>query len=70
MYIIKTEYRNQGKGVVGHTFDSREDAEAFLIGNGWRPDKHNIGKYTKEGKARMVGMIGVSVSEYVSIEKA
>lgn len=69
MFEIVAEFNGHGKGVAGRRFDTEEDAVAFLERNGWRKDKYNVGKYTKEGPTHMVGMIGVSISEYVSIQE-
>lgn len=72
MFVVRTKYPRQGSGVVGKAFDTEREAEMMLEMRGWRRDPHNRGphgerSWEKAGPTRMVGMIGVCMSEYVYI---
>ena len=69
MLVITTDYRNQGAGVVGKAFDTEREAEMLLEMRGWERSATNKGKWEKDGPTRMMGQVGICITEYVYIEE-
>lgn len=67
MFEITTEHNGQGKGVVGRTFRTMEDAEGFLCVMGWRPNPCWEGHWMKEESSRMFGSVCVGLMSDVTI---
>ena len=63
-YKITSKYRGDADKFKGMVFDTKADAEAALVGDGWR---YNGYDYEKEGGPRMAGLLAYSVMEYVEI---
>lgn len=69
MYRIVASHANQGTDVVGNEFGTLQEAHDFLKDNGWDIDPLGSGEWCKNGPTRMCGLIGVSIVEYVQVEK-
>ena len=69
MHVIKTKYKGQGEGVIGHAFDALNDAERFLEDNGWERDEYNESLWTKVERTVTMGCIGIDIASYVYIGK-